>query len=130
MFHEIALLLAAFGIGLTLAAPGGPVNIMCVQRTLEHGFHGGLAVGIGAVLGDGLLALAAASGLSFVHTVMNVFVAEIQIVGGCILVLFGLGLSRHQRKRVQTPNAKETPVDASAVRTATFASQLHIIPKS
>ncbi|MEO0618571.1 MAG: LysE family transporter [Pseudomonadota bacterium] len=130
MFHEIVLLIAAFGIGVTLAAPGGPVNIMCVQRGLERGFHGGIAVGLGAVLGDGMLALVAVSGLSFVHAVHDVFAAEIQIIGGCILLLFGLGLSRHRHNEAPAEKAREAKRAKPSAHAATLASQLSVIPKS
>ena len=47
-------------IGILVAAPVGPVNVLCIQRAIERGFWGGVAAGIGAVLGDGLIALFAA----------------------------------------------------------------------
>ncbi len=48
-------------IGVLVAAPVGPVNVLCVQRAIERGFWGGIAAGLGSVLGDGLIALCAAS---------------------------------------------------------------------
>lgn len=41
-------------IGILVAAPVGPVNVLCIQRAVERGFWGGVAAGLGAVLGDGL----------------------------------------------------------------------------
>ena len=48
-------------VGLLVAAPVGPVNVLCIQRALERGALGGIAAGLGAVLGDGLIALLAAA---------------------------------------------------------------------
>jgi threonine/homoserine/homoserine lactone efflux protein len=56
----IQLVLAGIGVGLLVAAPIGPVNVLCIQRAVTKGFWGGLAAGLGAVLGDGLLAAIAA----------------------------------------------------------------------
>ena len=50
-------------IGVLVAAPVGPVNVLCIQRAIERGFWGGIAAGLGAVLGDGLIALCAALGV-------------------------------------------------------------------
>jgi len=43
-------------IGILIAAPVGPVNVLCIQRAIERGFWGGIAAGIGSVMGDGLIA--------------------------------------------------------------------------
>ena len=50
-------------IGILVAAPVGPVNVLCIQRAIERGFWGGIAAGFGAMLGDGLIALCAALGV-------------------------------------------------------------------
>ena len=54
------LVVSGLIIGVLIAAPVGPVNIVCIQRTLERGFWGGFAAGVGAVLADGLIATVAA----------------------------------------------------------------------
>ena len=50
-------------IGILVSAPVGPVNVLCIQRAIERGFWGGIAAGLGAMLGDGLIALCAALGV-------------------------------------------------------------------
>ncbi len=44
-------------MGILLALPLGPVNLLGLQRAVERGFFGGLAAGLRIVLGDGLIAL-------------------------------------------------------------------------
>ena len=51
-------------MGLLLALPFGPVNLLGLQRAVERGFFGGMAAGLGIMLGDGLIALAAALGVN------------------------------------------------------------------
>lgn len=88
----IQLMLAGLGIGLLMAAPIGPVNVLVIQRAAASGFWGGLAAGIGAVLGDGTLAAIAAFSVTAISEVMTTHSGFIQFVGGVLLVAFGLGL--------------------------------------
>ncbi len=88
----IQLMLAGIGIGLLMAAPIGPVNVLVIQRAAASGFWGGLAAGIGAVLGDGMLAAIAAFSVTAISDVMTAYSGIIQFVGGILLVAFGLGL--------------------------------------
>lgn len=77
-------------IGILVAAPVGPVNVLCVQRAIERGFWGGLAAGIGSVLGDGLVALLAALGVGAISDAIEYHRTAIQIIGG--IALAGLGV--------------------------------------
>lgn len=81
-------------IGVLVAAPVGPVNVLCIQRAIERGFWGGVAAGIGAVLGDGLIALFAALGVGAISGAIADYRTAIQIVGGLALIVFGLKLYR------------------------------------
>jgi threonine/homoserine/homoserine lactone efflux protein len=79
-------------IGVLVAAPVGPVNVLCIQRAIERGFFGGVAAGIGAVLGDGLIALFAALGVGAISGAIEHHRVAIQIVGGLALAAFGIKL--------------------------------------
>ncbi len=79
-------------IGVLVAAPVGPVNILCIQRAVQHGFWGGVAAGLGAVLGDGLIAFCAALGVGAISGAIQDYRHIIQLVGGLALIGFGLML--------------------------------------
>jgi threonine/homoserine/homoserine lactone efflux protein len=79
-------------IGVLVAAPVGPVNVLCIQRAIERGFWGGMAAGIGAMLGDGLIALFASLGVGAISGAIEYHRQTIQIVGGLALMAFGLKL--------------------------------------
>lgn len=79
-------------IGVLVAAPVGPVNVLCIQRAIERGFFGGLAAGLGAVLGDGTIALFAALGVGAISGAIEYHRTAIQIVGGLALIAFGIKL--------------------------------------
>ncbi len=79
-------------VGILIAAPVGPVNVLCIQRAIERGFWGGVAAGIGSVLGDGLIALCAGLGVGAVSGALESHRAIIQTVGGLALIVFGIKL--------------------------------------
>lgn len=79
-------------IGILVAAPVGPVNVLCIQRAIERGFWGGIAAGLGAMLGDGLIALFASLGVGAISGVVQYYRSAIQVVGGIALAAFGLKL--------------------------------------
>src|ERR1051326_585358 len=85
-------MLAGIGLGLLMGGPIGPVNVLVIQRAAASGFWGGVAAGIGAVLGDGTLAAIAAFSVTAISDVMTAYSGLIQFVGGVLLVAFGLGL--------------------------------------
>lgn len=92
MLSAIQLVLAGLGIGLLMAAPIGPVNVLVIQRAVAKGFWGGLAAGLGAVLGDGVLAAAGAFSIAAISDVILAYGDTIQLIGGVLLVAFGIAL--------------------------------------
>lgn len=50
------VLATGFVIGLSLAAPPGPILALCAQRSVRHGFGRGVVVPLGAISGDFTLA--------------------------------------------------------------------------
>lgn len=79
-------------IGILVAAPVGPVNVLCIQRAIERGFWGGIAAGLGAMFGDGFIALCAALGVGAITGAVEYHRMTIQVVGGLVLIAFGLKL--------------------------------------
>ncbi len=92
MLSTVQLVLAGIGIGVLMAAPIGPVNVLVIQRTVARGFWGGLAAGLGAVVGDGLLAAIAAFSVTAISDAMYSNAGWIKLVGGLLLVAFGVAL--------------------------------------
>ena len=79
-------------IGILIALPIGPINLLALQRAAERGFFGGLAAGIGIVLGDGLIAIVAALGVNAISGALRLYRTAIQIIGGLALIGAGLKL--------------------------------------
>jgi len=79
-------------MGVLLAMPLGPANLLGLQRAVERGFFGGMAAGIGIILGDGLMALAAALGVNAITGTFRDYRTAIQILGGVVLLGAGVKL--------------------------------------
>jgi threonine/homoserine/homoserine lactone efflux protein len=95
---NLHLFLTGFGLGLLISAPVGPVNILCIQRTLARGFWAGFAIGLGAVGADFLISVAAALGITALSGLINQYETEIQFIGGFILIGFGIKIFLTQPK--------------------------------
>jgi len=54
---------SGFAVGIAVAAPIGPMGLLCIQRTLATGMRAGLATGLGASTVHGLYGAAAVLGL-------------------------------------------------------------------
>jgi threonine/homoserine/homoserine lactone efflux protein len=80
-------------MGLLLALPLGPVNLLGLQRAVERGFFGGMAAGLGIMLGDGLIALGAALGVNALTGAIREYRTAIQIVGG--VAMLGAGVKMY-----------------------------------
>lgn len=108
-----------FIMGVLIALPIGPINVLGLQRAVERGFFGGLAAGLGIMLGDGLIALIAAMGVNAVSGAIRSYRTAIQIIGG--LALIGSGLKLYF--------ARERITSAQDAATATLADYAWDIPK-
>lgn len=92
---EPALLFAkGVVLGLSIAAPVGPMAIYCLRTTLAHGFATGLSGGLGIAAGDVFYAAVAAFGLQAVADLLLGGSAWLGILGGAYLVGFGLDTIR------------------------------------
>jgi threonine/homoserine/homoserine lactone efflux protein len=85
----LILIGSGVAIGLIAAAPIGPVNLICIRRTLTHGPLNGFMSGLGAALGDGVFAIVTAFGLTAVAQIIEGFSLALQLVGGALLLAFG-----------------------------------------
>ncbi len=86
----VILILSGVAIGIIVAAPVGPVNLICIRRTLAFGRLNGFLSGTGAALGDGVFALIVAFGLTAVSAGIESYYDAIKAVGGVLLVVMGI----------------------------------------
>lgn len=83
---ESLLMLGKGGLaGFIIAAPVGPVGVLCVQRTLNKGRLSGLAAGLGAAFADAVYGCIAAFGLSLISRWLEQHEMAFRLVGGLFL---------------------------------------------
>ncbi len=90
----LLLTLKAAGLGLAVAAPVGPMSLLCMRRTLALGWRQGLATGFGIATGDGLYAAVAALGLAGVAAFLFAHERVLHIGAGLLLVWLGVATVR------------------------------------
>ena len=87
---DVALLLKGGLIGLSIAAPVGPIGVLCIRRTLTDGWRAGLASGLGAATADALYGCVAAFGLTFVSSFLISRQSWLRVIGGLFLCYLGV----------------------------------------
>jgi threonine/homoserine/homoserine lactone efflux protein len=85
-----SLLFKGLVIGLSIAAPVGPIGVLCVRRTLAEGRAFGLASGLGAATADAVYGCFAGFGLTFVSSFLVRQQVWLRLIGGVFLCYLGL----------------------------------------
>ena len=85
----VPFLLKGLGIGLALAAPVGPMSILCIRRTLRDGLLVGLVSGLGIASADAAYGAIAAFGISAVAAVLLDLEMALRLIGGLFLLALG-----------------------------------------
>lgn len=101
---EIVLFFKGIFVGFLIAAPVGPVGILCAQRTLQISLLAGLVSGLGAAIADTIFGAVAAFGLTFVARYLLENEALMRLIGGLLLV--GIGVETMLKKPVQIQSDK------------------------
>ncbi len=96
-------------IGFSIAAPVGPIGLLCIRRSLADGRLAGLVSGLGAATADALYGIAAALGLTAITRLLLEHQPFLQLGGSVFLIYLGLSTLR-------------TPPPAAAARVAPAAN--------
>jgi threonine/homoserine/homoserine lactone efflux protein len=90
MVLDLGLAIRGLAVGLIIAAPVGPVNVLCMQRTIEKGWKSGVLSGLGAAIADTLYGGIAGFGISLVIQFLIREEFWIRLIGG--ILLMGIGV--------------------------------------
>lgn len=85
----LEIFLKGIGFGLAVAAPVGPIGLLCLKRTISDGRAAGLATGLGAATADGLYGLVVAAGFTATGLLLA-YTGPLQIGGGLLIAFLGL----------------------------------------
>lgn len=91
-------------VGFIVAAPIGPIGILCINRTLSGGRVSGFISGLGAVTGDGFYAIVAAYSITIISSFLALHQIWFRLAGGLFLSYLGIRifLGRTGARRVET----------------------------
>ncbi len=84
------LLMQGIVLGFSIAAPVGPIGVLCIRRTLQNGFKSGLASGLGAASADAVYGAIAAAGLTLAADFLAKQQIWMGILGGTFLLFLGV----------------------------------------
>lgn len=77
-------------LGFSIAAPVGPIGVLCIRRTLQFGRFSGLCSGLGAAAADCVYGIIAAFGLTLISNFLIASQFWLRLVGGIFLLYLGL----------------------------------------
>lgn len=86
--------LSSLLIGLSIAAPVGPIGLLTIQRSLEHGPRAGLATGLGAAAADAVYGAIGAYGVAWLVNALVAARVPLALFGGAVLLWMALQLLR------------------------------------
>ena len=77
-------------IGFSIAAPVGPIGVLCIRRSLAEGARVGFMTGLGAAAADGFYGAVAAFGLTVISSFLTQQQTPLRIIGGIFLLYLGI----------------------------------------
>ena len=102
---EIKYLLKGLILGFSIAAPVGPIGLLCIKRSLTHGFFAGLVTGLGAATADAFYGVAAGFSLTFITTLLLNMTFELHMAGGLFLCFLGWQALKKKAAAPQNPDS-------------------------
>jgi len=93
---DLFLLLKGLLIGLSIAAPVGPIGLLCIKRSLNDGMAAGLATGLGAATADWFYGAVAGFGLASISGFLMAQQTPLRLVGGLVLIWLGISSFRER----------------------------------
>lgn len=109
-------------IGFSIAAPVGPIGVLCVRRTLADGRAAGFVSGLGAATADATYGAIAGFGLTFVSGLLLGHQAWFRVAGGAFLIYLGVRTftAKPTTERPTTEGPSRTGADLLRAYASTF----------
>jgi threonine/homoserine/homoserine lactone efflux protein len=85
VFEEVGVFYRGAVLGLMIAAPVGPIGLLCIRRTLQKGWLIGFSTGMGAACADTIFGAIAAFSVSAIVEFIQHYNLYIHMVGGMFL---------------------------------------------
>jgi threonine/homoserine/homoserine lactone efflux protein len=99
VFEEVGVFYRGLVLGLMIAAPVGPIGLLCIRRTLNKGLPIGFATGLGAAGADTIFGAIAAFSVAAIMNFLKVYDHPIHLVGGIFLLVIAFHTWRDPPKQ-------------------------------
>ncbi|WP_141433540.1 LysE family translocator [Bacillus sp. 03113] len=109
---DFIYLLKGLILGFSIAAPVGPIGLLCIRRTLAQGQIYGVVSGIGVAAADALYGLIAGYGLTFISNFLIEQQFWLRLGGGIFLCYFGFKIFRSKASAQSVSNDRKSIFDA------------------
>jgi threonine/homoserine/homoserine lactone efflux protein len=86
---DLMLFLRGVAIGFAIAAPIGPVGILCIRKALADGRAAAFVAGMGAAMADTIFGAACALGIGALSELMAAHYVTLKVVGGVFMLVLG-----------------------------------------
>ncbi len=107
-------------IGFAVAAPVGPIGVLCIRRTLTHGRLAGFISGLGAASADACYGFVAAFGLTAISGFLLDAQEFLRFGGGAFLIWLGIRAWRSKPKADNAHNGRPNGLGLLASYAGTF----------
>lgn len=87
---ELPIIIKGIIMGFSIAAPVGPIGVLCIRRTISNGRLSGFVSGLGAATADGMYGCVAAFGLTFISSFLISQQFWLRLIGGAFLCYLGV----------------------------------------
>ena len=87
---DLPIIIKGIIMGFSIAAPVGPIGVLCIRRTISNGRLSGFVSGLGAATADGLYGCVAAFGLTFISSFLVSQQFWLRLIGGAFLCYLGV----------------------------------------
>jgi len=90
VFLDLSLFVKGLIIGFSIAAPVGPIGVLCIRRTLGEGRISGFVSGIGAATADAMYGCIAGFGVTFISGFLIGQQFWLRLIGALFLSYLGV----------------------------------------
>jgi len=91
---DLSPFVRGLALGLAVAAPVGPMSLLCMRRTVARGFPAGFLSGLGVAAADAIYGAVAAFGLVAVTGLLVGHGPWLRLVGAAVLLHLGVSALR------------------------------------
>jgi threonine/homoserine/homoserine lactone efflux protein len=106
MSVSTALFYRGLVVGFSIAAPVGPIGVLCIRRTIAQGLILGFVSGLGAATADAAYGAIAAYGLASLETLLVGDLFWLRLLGGVFLVYLGYRIFFSKPEERLTPSRR------------------------